>query len=221
MHDQKTCYILGASPDIAPLPNPSTGDCVIAADGGRAAASRLGIVPELSVGDFDSLGCVPEGDGVVRLPVMKDETDSACALRMALARGCERILLFGCTGGRPDHTFANYLLLAQACLQAEVWMFGDGYAVTCLAPGKLCLSAALSGTVSVFALGEPACGVAERGLLYTLEGANLSPLDPLGVSNSLTGQEAEISLSRGRLLVFIELCGRSAEELLSHVRRER
>jgi len=152
--------------------------------------------------------------------VEKDETDTALALRRAMEAGCRRILLFGCAGGRPDHTYANYLALAEAAEEGcDAWMFGDGYAVTCLAPGSLRFSEKLLGTVSVFALTE-ASGVCETGLYYTLSDAALSCEDPLGVSNQFCGCAAEISLQKGKLLVFAELGDRSPEAFIAETERE-
>ncbi len=216
----KTCYIIGAAPQVDPRPSPGETDTVIAADGGLAAARELGISPCLAVGDFDSLGARPSDIPTQCHPVEKDETDTALALRRAMEADCRRILLFGCTGGRPDHTYANYLALAEAAGKGcDVWMFGDGYAVTCLAPGSIRFSEKLCGTVSVFALTE-ASGVCETGLNYTLSNAHLSCEDPLGVSNKFCGCTAEISLRKGKLLIFAELGGRSPEEFIAETERK-
>ena len=216
----KTCYIIGAAPQIDPVPAPRPEDLIIAADGGLASAHALGIHPSLAVGDFDSLGVIPSGVPVQTHPVEKDETDTALAIARAIAAGCGRILLFGCTGGRPDHTYANYLALAEAAGSGcDAWMFGDGYAVTCLAPGKLCFTEKLCGTISVFSMGG-ASGVTETGLYYALSDATLSSEDPLGVSNKFCGCRAEISLSCGKLLIFAELSGKTPEEFIGETERK-
>lgn len=218
--NMKTCYIIGAAPQVDPRPAPGAADIVIAADGGLAAARSLGLAPSLAVGDFDSLGERPADIPTQCHPVEKDETDTALALRRAMEADCRRILLFGCTGGRPDHTYANYLALAEAAAGGcDAWMFGDGYAVTCLAPGSLRFSEKLLGTVSVFALTE-ADGVCETGLYYTLSDASLSCEDPLGVSNKFCGCAAEISLRKGKLLIFAELGDRSPEAFIAETERE-
>ena len=85
-------------------------DKIIAADGGLAHVRKLGLQPDLILGDFDSLGYVPEGATV--FPVEKDDTDAMLAVRKGLEMGCREFLLYGCLDGpRLDHTIANLQLL--------------------------------------------------------------------------------------------------------------
>lgn len=70
------CYIVGAG-DCPPLDNIriNEGDTVIAADAGLRYLRAAGINPDSVIGDFDSLGSVPEGGKVTELPAEKDVTD--------------------------------------------------------------------------------------------------------------------------------------------------
>ena len=201
------CYIIGAGEAPSDPPRPAAGDLVIAADAGVTLAHALGLTPALTVGDFDSLGHLPEGGEVIRLPVEKDETDMAAAVRLGRERGYRTFYLLGGTGGRPDHTYANYQLLADCAARGEeAVLFGSGFRAAAVANGgKLTFPPEARGTLSVFsALGE-AEGVSEAGVYYRLDGATLAGTVPLGVSNHfLTGQAAEISVGRGTLLVFFE-----------------
>ena len=110
-NDAPLCYVVGAMPlDPGFILTPVPGDLVIAADKGYETLSRLGVHPGLVVGDFDSLGSVPDHPQVLRLPRIKDETDTGFALRQGLKRGYWRFVLLGCLGGRLDHTVANLQL---------------------------------------------------------------------------------------------------------------
>jgi thiamine pyrophosphokinase len=51
-------------------------------------------------------------------------------------------------------------------------------------------------------MGEPARGVTLRGLYYPLEDGELTCGFPLGVSNHFTGENAEIRVRKGSLLVL-------------------
>ena len=85
-------------------------DFVIAADGGLEHTKKLGITPDVVLGDFDSLGFTPEGANV--FPVEKDDTDAMLAVRRGLERGCRQFLLYGSLDGpRLDHTVANFQTL--------------------------------------------------------------------------------------------------------------
>ena len=201
------CYLVGAGDAPLDPPRPGAGDLVIAADAGLTLARELGLTPSLTVGDFDSLGCVPEGGDVMRLPVEKDDTDMAAALRIGRERGYRTFYLFGGTGGRPDHTYANYQLLADCAGRKETAiLFGQGYRAVAIADGaRLTFPKTARGTLSVFSVLGEAKGVLERGVYYSLTDATLSGTVPLGVSNHfLPGVSAEISVGQGTLLVFFE-----------------
>ena len=201
----KTCYIAGAA-DFAPARfRPSAGDLVIAADAGVLHLERLGVKPGIVLGDFDSLGRVPDYPDVEVSPVRKDDTDSMLAARRALELGCNRLLFFGCLGGRRlDHSLANVQALAWCAARgAEAYLVGEGCCLTALAGGEsLRFDSRYSGDFSVFCLGEDALGVTERGLSYGLEGARLSAAFPLGVSNSFTGESARVSVESGTLILY-------------------
>ncbi len=201
----KNCYIVGAA-DFAPERfTPGEGDYIIAADAGILHLEKLGLRPDLVLGDFDSLGHIPDYPDIEVSPVRKDDTDSMLAARRALERGCGTLLLFGCLGGRRlDHTLANIQTLAWAASQgAAAYLIGEGCCLTVLRGGEcLRFDARYSGDFSVFCLGEDARGVTERGLSYVLEGAQLTASFPLGVSNSFTGERAYVSLDSGLLAVY-------------------
>ena len=202
----KTCWILGGGEFDPACPHiPEPGDLVIAADSGLDLVSRLGLTPDLIVGDFDSLGRVPTGDNVVILPVEKDVTDASAAVGLGRERGYSRFCFVGCTGGRPDHTFAAYQLLAELAGRGDVGLlFGDGFTVTAIENRSLSFPALSAGTLSVFAVGGNAAGVDIDGAFYPLSDATLSPTFPLGVSNSFTGKPVKIGAKDGTLLVFAE-----------------
>ena len=177
-------------------------DFVIAADGGLRHTERLGIVPREVLGDFDSLGFVPQGANV--FPVEKDDTDAMLAVRRGLELGYEEFLLYGSLDGpRLDHTMANFQTLQfLADRGAEGYLIGRDYLITVVKDGKLSFSAQCTGTVSVFCMGSDARGVTLKGLKYPLDQGTLTAGFPLGVSNSFTGQDAEISVEQGSLLVL-------------------
>ncbi|MBR2928327.1 MAG: thiamine diphosphokinase [Oscillospiraceae bacterium] len=199
-----TCFIVGAAPAQLPTIEKRPSDLLIAADGGLDACRAAGLVPDLIVGDFDSLGAVPAGDNVVTLPVEKDDTDTAHALTLAQARGFRRFVLFGALGGeRIDHSFANFALAASAAKAGcRCFLVGDRTIVTAIHNGECRFPAGMQGDVSVFPFGGKAKGVTEEGLKYTLCRADLAGDCALGVSNAFTGDAARIAVEDGTLLIF-------------------
>ena len=177
-------------------------DYILAADGGLRHTRALGITPHGILGDFDSLGFVPEGANV--FPVEKDDTDAMLAVRKGLDLGYKEFLLYGSLDGpRLDHTIANFQTLQfLANRGARGYLIGRDYLVTVVKNGCLSFPAGCSGTVSIFCLGPDARGVTLRGLHYPLEDHTLTAGFPLGVSNHFTGQSAEIHVADGSLLVL-------------------
>ena len=200
----KTCYIVGAG-ELYGSFTKKDGDLVIAADGGYNALLKMNIAPDLLIGDMDSISADRAEVESMRFPVRKDETDTFLAYREGVRRGYTNFELYGCVGGREDHTFANYTLLIYAKDEGHcVKLFGNGYYCLALKNEKIRLIGTELMHLSVFAFGGEARGVSLRGLEYCAEDIALSPLFPLGVSNRFTSEPCEIEVRDGRLLVMAE-----------------
>ena len=199
----RRAWIVGAG-DFAPdLFQPEPEDLVVAADGGLRRLQPCGVTPQLIVGDFDSLGYVPQGVRVVRHSPIKDQTDMELAAQEAVKTGCDELLLFGGTGGRFAHTLANLQLLAALEKQGvRAYLIDETTTATALCGGTLLFAETGKGFLSVFAHGGRLSGVTLRGLKYPLTNADLSPDFPLGVSNEFTGVPAAVTVRSGTALVL-------------------
>ena len=184
---------------VAPL---AEDDYIIAADGGLAHVKALGISPQCILGDFDSLGYVPEDSTV--FPVEKDDTDAMLAVRRGLELGYKEFYLYGSLDGkRLDHTVANFQTLQFLCDHgAHGYLIGKDYMVTALKDGSLRFPASCTGIFSVFCMGSDAKGVSILGGQYEAENATLSAGFPLGVSNHFVGKEVTVSTEDGSLLIL-------------------
>ena len=90
-------------------------DFVIAADGGYKNAEILDVKPDILIGDFDSLEYRDYGMETIRLPVMKDDTDTVSAIKLAYNKGFKELVIMGGIGGkRLDHTIANIVAVVYA-----------------------------------------------------------------------------------------------------------
>lgn len=198
----RTCVIFCAAGFDSLAETIGNEDLVIAADGGWKHTQRLGIKPDILLGDFDSLGFAPEGAEV--FPVEKDDTDAMLALRRGLERGCHRFVIYGGLDGRRlDHTLANFQALQYlADRDAVGYLVGSGYLVTVVKNGSLSFPKEAKGILSVFCLGLDAEGVTLSGLKYPLENGALTSGFPLGVSNHFIGEKSSISVKNGSLLVL-------------------
>jgi thiamine pyrophosphokinase len=196
-----------------------TGDRVICADGGYSLAEELGLTPDFTIGDLDSIsGPAPPGSeieeskipgskieeskipgSVIRYPAEKDFSDFELALRTSVDIGSRRIFVYGALGGRKDHELTNVLVAAGSSVpvvfiekQVELYKVVD----------SLVLQGKKGTTVSLLALGGP-CFIQEtRGLRYPLYRENLLP-SSRGLSNVMTGEEAHIRIGEGNLIVVL------------------
>ena len=179
-------------------------DFVIAVDGGFAYLEEIGRVPDVALGDFDSLGYVPQAPEVISFPSHKDKSDLEIAFDYAAEQGAHSVVVYGALGGRLDHTMAN---LQMGSRFAEEGMDVSFVAVDCVVrivvgPSLFDLPQLESGTVSVFSARDFAYGVVESGLEYPLDAEVFTNRTTLGVSNELRGRPASVSVREGTLYVF-------------------
>lgn len=178
---------------------------VVCADGGYKTALKYGIKPDYTIGDFDSLGYIPDAENVITHNAIKDDTDTALCVEKAIELGCDEFYIYGAASGRIDHSFANFQLICNTAKRGKkVFLISDVFFITAVSNGALNLKAQKNGIVSVFCMGEGARGVCINGLKYVVCDCQLSPFVPLGVSNEFIGKCAEISVSDGVLLIMVE-----------------
>jgi len=198
----KRCFIFGALPNKNLSLRPDKDDLVIAADRGVLEAKEHNIKPNLIVGDFDSLGYVPDDSNVIRLPVSKDETDVGYAINYAKARGCTEIILYGVLGDRLDHTLANFQLANGVAGWGGVcYLFGDDMNAVAFRNATIEFEQGF-GVFSVMSLSEVSRMVTIKGALYPLDNAVLTNRMPLGVSNEFAEGRAAVSVEDGTLIVM-------------------
>lgn len=102
-----TCFLVCAGERVPLQFTPCEGDFVIAVDGGAEYLDECGKSADLYLGDFDSLGCIPNGENVIELNPVKDETDLFAAAEEGLRRGYRVFRIYCALGGRTSHLIGN------------------------------------------------------------------------------------------------------------------
>lgn len=198
-------FAAGTTYDV-PRP-PREGDYVIAADAGFQTCRRLGITPDLLLGDFDSMD-QPDFPNLLRSPVEKDDTDTFLAVKEGLRLGYTAFHVYGGTGGeRLDHTLANLQMLIWLRRQgARGWLYDNRFVYTAIQNETLTVPKTVEwGLLSVFCAGADAHGITLEGVQYPLQNASLTAAFPLGVSNHILAEEARVTVTDGELLVGWQL----------------
>ncbi|MBA3952916.1 MAG: thiamine diphosphokinase [Rubrobacter sp.] len=204
---------MNGSPDPPDLLRCVAGraDLVIAADGGALHALAAGVVPDLVVGDMDSLGdegtrqIEARGASLERHPARKDKMDGHLAVLAARERGATDLDLLCAAGGRPDAVFAlPHLLLAAEQLGARATVVAGWGEMFVVENGTRTVGGRPGESVSVFPVSGAAEGVTLEGFEYPLEGARIEAGDTLGFHNELLAGEARVAVKDGALFVIHE-----------------
>ena len=185
------------------------GDRILCADGGARLCLELGLVPELVVGDFDSLGpqelerCLELGATLERHPRDKDSTDLELAVARAADLGARQALILGGWGDEPDHVLGNVMLLAAPKPRLELAMaHGDMLFQVLRAGGEQVLQGPVGGLVSVLALSAQVTGLSYQGLAFPLNNALLDQGSCRALRNRISRSPARIRIASGLLLIM-------------------
>jgi thiamine pyrophosphokinase len=209
------CVIVGAGvcdvKDLKKRLRIKKGDICIAADGGLDYLMKAKIQPYLVIGDMDS---VENREGIETFnkkvyPTQKDDTDMMLAIKEGLELGFKEFEIYGCIGGRLDHTYANIqglCYIVEHGGKGRLW--GDhGNFVTMVIDDEIVFKAKnyeAGRKISVFAYRSTACGVTERGLKYNIDKGSLDVDFPIGISNEFIGEDAYIKVSDGILMIYVD-----------------
>ena len=169
------------------------GDFVVACDAGYRNAERLDLRPDLIVGDFDSAPQPKTEHETIVLPHVKDDTDTQYAAHWLLEHGYDEITLANLATG---------LYLAKNGV--NVLLANERSELRYLVPDReLILQRRDWKYLSLFPMEGRLTGVCIRGAFYPLENAVLTADYPLGVSNELIADTAQLQCSGGCGLVVL------------------
>lgn len=186
---------------------------LIAADKGMEFFMQAGILPDLVVGDFDSLSeegkkyIIENGSlKVKRLKPEKDDSDTQSAVSHAVLEGAKNILILGATGSRLDHLMANIELLAlgkELGVQISI-MDANNYICLVRSGTVLKKKGQFGRFVSFFPLGGEVQGLTLEGFKYPLKDYCLRVRDSgLTVSNEIKEDTAEVTFDSGTLMMIM------------------
>jgi thiamine pyrophosphokinase len=189
----------------------SGADRIVAADGGLDHARAAGLVPDVLVGDLDSVSA--EGLAwaianitIERHPTDKAATDTELALECAAAARPDRLVLVAGRGDRLDHSIAAIGALGAGSLAdvpaVEGWWGSDQ--VFIVRPGRPVSVPRPPGTMfSLLALHGGCRGVTVSGSRWPLDGADLAPMVGLGVSNEVLEPPCRVDVAEGVVTVIV------------------
>jgi len=178
-------------------------DFFIFCDAGLNHQEKLGITPNLIVGDFDSTEKPNTSIETIQLPREKDDTDTFFAVKEALRRGFKDFLFLGVIGNRFDHSLCNISCLLYLHEQGISATLLDDYSEMSVV-GKN--PAEIEDKYSYFSLMNitgDVSGVTIENAKYTLDNAEIKCSYMYGSSNEvIPGKTAKVSVQNGNLLLI-------------------
>ncbi len=182
-----------------------TADSIVAADGGADRALRAGIVPDVIIGDLDSVSPRARKKFASSQWIFVDNqnnTDLQKALDYLVTQKCKKCTLVGFEGGRPDFTLGNLLALYLYARKMDLRVAGRGWTIFPITRTKT-FTTRPGARVSLLPL-SPCSGVTLYGLKFPLTNARLT----LGTTRTLSNQAVKnrftVQLKSGVLLVYLE-----------------
>jgi thiamine pyrophosphokinase len=185
----------------------SSAKMIIAADSGAATAYALRIVPDIIVGDFDSLNkktlqfFKEKGSKILQFPTEKNETDTELALNIAIKEGATAVtILGGIYGNRLDHVLGT-LFLSKTYSIPITFMHGNTVAWIGKGPLSQSIQGKSGDLLSLIPLSSAVKTIKTEGLQYPLNNDSLFMGKTRGISNVFIQNNIHVSWKRGRLLI--------------------
>lgn len=181
---------------------------IICVDGAARYLTKIKIVPDLLIGDFDSIDsedllCIKNQGAVCqRFPAKKDATDTELALEYGIQLKPKSITILGALGSRQDHSIANIMLLYKMLQHKVKGKIIDENNEMMITDSFLSIKGKVGENISIIPLSKMAKGVTLTGLEYLLVNKDISMGSSLGISNVFSSEDATISVEEGILLII-------------------
>lgn len=186
---------------------PAKKDLVICADGGAVYARKQNIIPQIIIGDCDSIPdatknyfekkCV----AFLKYPREKDFTDSELAVEYALKNGAQKLVIYGLFGDRIDHMISNIYHLSTIASKTPC-IFIEGNTEMHFIYSSIELTGRKGDELSLIPLKGEVKGVITKGLYYPLKNENLSFGTTRGISNVFKNTRVNVSIQSGLILAI-------------------
>ncbi len=176
---------------------------LICADGGSNSALRMKLVPDVIIGDLDSISseALKEFKSVSKIIRLKrqNDTDVEKCLKYAIIHNYNEALLVGATGNRLDHTFCNIGIVLKFLPQIKISLIAENSFLKAYT-GNIEIKTNPGETISLYGI-SPKTKITSEGLKYELKNIAL----PFGVrestSNLAKKKLVKLKISNG--VVFI------------------
>jgi len=192
-----------------------TGKTTMAIDGGYEFFAAADLVPDLLIGDFDSLpdgdGKLPKAEKTIRYPIDKDKTDAHLALEYCLEQNATSIDIVQPEAGELDHFLGNVFLLTSFSYLPKserplVRILSYESEIRCIENETIELFDREEDMVSIIPLSD-SLTLTCRGVKYPAENLLLRRGESRGLRNMITSSRAVVNAKGQALIVRLRQKG--------------
>ena len=186
-------------------------DFIICADGGTDYCIDASLVPDIIIGDLDSISkkgidfIEKNKIPIVKFPVKKDNTDTELAIDYLIEKGFRDIAILGALGTRMDHTLGNIFLLKKLRDKKVKGKIIDHHNIIYLVDNELKVKKQKNSYVSIIPITDNGIQVSLDGFEYPLSNSKVEFSSTLGISNEIKESYGYIKIHSGIALVIISL----------------
>lgn len=179
---------------------------IAAADGAAKKLRERGIIPNMIVGDLDSLADELELWRAQKSIVIQEfsdqnSTDYEKTLTFVKEQGKTNILVCGLHGGDLDHTLNNWSITMRHSAYQHLAIFDNGK-VAIPITSSVQFAAAIDEMISL--IPQPSVHLTTAGLEWNLSGEVLEMGKREGARNTATATSVQLDIHSGSLLLFMQ-----------------
>lgn len=181
-------------------------DYIIAVDSGANALHRIGVTPDICIGDFDSINpqILSQMPRIMTLNTDKDETDTHVALKYVQQNIAHaEVVLFTSMSGRMDQQFGILALYYHFLhLKMDLKVMTEQGTIYMRLPGTYRFDSHGEQYFSCFAYADHVEGLSLIGSKYVLDNTTLLVGSDLGCSNTFVSSQLTVKFDSGTLLLY-------------------
>jgi len=177
-----------------------SNDLIIATDGSYDKIAKLNIVPDIIIGDLDSISSIPKNIRIIK-KTNQNGSDFEKALIWLKRNNYSEISIVGITGGRTDHLFINFALVYKYFQELNLTIYANNEIIRILTPDKYMINGEKNDLFSILALPKVK-NLIIKGAKYSINEKEFE-IGSQGLSNEFLSNNIEISFTSG-LIAFIK-----------------
>ncbi len=180
----------------------------ISADGAGDKLYEMNLMPDIMVGDFDSINpCVLEhyknlNVEFMKLDTHKDYTDTHICIQAAIDKGYKEIDIIGAIGGRWDHSLANVNLLYFAHKKdIRLRLVSENNTMEIFGEGEYSLEREEDCYCSLIAIFDDSL-INLEDMKYSPENLVMRRGESIGVSNEYLEKDGRLTVKKGSVMLI-------------------